>query len=110
MIDTSILLVGLLLVTNMMLMTTTMPYLPKKRKDEIVLDIAYSLVWEAERLWGGKTGRIKRAFVKAKLYVTVSTMPTFRSTIISGDEVERMIDIAVGLMHKYVEEENTRIK
>lgn len=104
MLDTSTLLVGLLLITNLMLMAPTMPYLPKKRKHEIVLDIAYSLVWEAERLWGAKTGHIKRAYVKAKLYVIISAMPSFRTSIINKQSVENTIDEAYAIMQKYMDE------
>ena len=104
MIDLNIILVALLLITNTMLMATSMPFMSTKRKEEIVFDIAYSLVWDAERLWGGKSGHIKRAYVKAKLYVIISAMPTFRNSIIDRDKVENTIDRAIEVMHKFMNE------
>ena len=104
MVDLNIILVALLLATNTMLMASSLPYISAKRKEEIVFDIAYSLVWDAERLWGGKSGHIKRAYVKAKLYVIISAMPTFRNSIIDRDKVENTIDRAIEVMHKFMNE------
>lgn len=106
MLDINIILVGLLLVTNTLLMAQSMPHMSAKRKAEIVFEIAYSLVWEAERLWGDKSGPIKRAYVKAKFYILVSSLPTFRYSIIDGNKVDEVINQAVDLMQKYKSEVN----
>lgn len=105
MIDFNILLIAALL-ANSIVTSTNMSYMyiPQKRKDEIVFDIAYSLVWEAERLYGAKSGLIKHAYVKAKMYVILSAMPPFRNSIIDGVKLGASITRAVAAMHQYMSE------
>lgn len=109
MIDINIILVALLLLTNAMVFASYMPFMSQKRRQEIVYDIAYSLVWEAERLYGAKSGLIKHAYVKAKMYVILSAMPTFRNSIIDGAKLEVTIGKAIQAVQAYMQEKNTSI-
>lgn len=92
------------IVINVLLFLTQIPILSNKKKRERVLDIAYALVLEAEKAWGSGTGAIKRAQVKAKLYITVYGMPHLRQCIRSRSAVDSIIDDAIKLKDKYVAE------
>lgn len=87
------------IVLNAILLTSSIPYVSKTRKRQITFDIAYSMVWDAERVWRGKKlGHIRKANVKAKLYIVLSTMPIFKSSIIDKDYIEEIIEEAWAMM------------
>lgn len=107
MISLEAIIIGSVLLLNTLMMSPFFPFVPQKRKKEIIFAVAYSLVWEAERTWDGwkeKTGHIKRAHVKAKLYVIVSAMPLFRYCIIKEELVDEVIDQAYLAMEAFRKE------
>jgi len=105
MVDFEVILISMLLAINAVMVVITNPIISTKRKEEIVFDIAYSLVWDAERIWGSKSGHIKRIYVKAKLYIILSGMSVFRNSLIKKESIECTIDKAVELMQNYISEE-----
>lgn len=107
MISFEAIVIASVLLLNTLMMSPFVPFVSKRRKKEIVFSIAYSLVWEAERTWNGwneKTGHVKRAHVKAKLYVIVSAMPVFRYCILSEPLVNEIIDKAYAAMKTFKDE------
>lgn len=92
------------IVMNILLFSIQIPILTSKHKRERVLDIAYALVLEAEKAWGGDTGAIKRAQVKAKLYITVSTLAELRPFLRKKTAVDSIIDEAIARKDLYVAE------
>jgi hypothetical protein len=90
------------MILNALLFSSTIPFASKKRKRQIIFDIAYSLVWEAKRVWGENDGHIKRAYVKAKLYIIISTMPILQRCVMEEQYIEDVIQEAYDKMTKYL--------
>ena len=87
---------------NALLFSSTFPPMSKQRRRQIVFDIAYSLVWEAKRVWGEDDGHIKKAYVKAKLYIVLSTMPSMKQCIVTEECVEGVIEDAYAKMKEFL--------
>lgn len=105
MTELSYILLSVAIFVNALLLSSYVPYLSSERKRQIIFEIAYSLVWEAERVWGGTMGDIKRAHVKAKLYITISTIPMLRHSISNECFIDSLIEEAVEKMTKYTNED-----
>lgn len=91
-----------LISANIAVMYTQYPRLSVAKKREKVLDIAYAFVLDAERTWGVGNEDIKRAQVKARLYVTVYNVPQLRCVVNDKAFVERAISVGEERMKEYI--------
>jgi hypothetical protein len=101
---------GITIALNALVMLYTIPFAKKDKKHQIMYDITYSLVWEADRVWESSTGHVRRAYVKAKLYVIASGMPLLRNYVLKEEYVEQTIDEALQRMNQYRSEQNKRTR
>jgi len=106
--ELTMLLLAVAIFLNALLLTSSIPYMSRERKRKLLFEIAYSLVWEAERIWGTEMGAIKKAHVKAKLYIAISSMPILRDCVIKEHFVNEVVEAAVSKMIEYIEEANIR--
>ena len=72
-----------------------------------VKQVLLYLVTEAERIYGGKTGEIKFAWVAEKIY---SMLPTIVKMFISTETIEMLINKAVEDMKEYLLSNNNAVK
>ena len=72
-----------------------------------VKQVLLYLVTEAERIYGGKTGEIKFAWVAEKIY---SMLPTIVKMFISTETIEMLINKAVEDMKEYLSSNNNAAK
>ena len=108
MVEITMMLLSIAIFLNALLLTSSIPYMSRERKRKIIFEIAYSLVWEAERIWGNEMGAIKKAHVKAKLYIAISTMPILRDCVIKEKFVDEVVESAVDKMMEYINESKLR--
>lgn len=101
MIELALALVSISIILNALLLSANIPFVSLTKKRKIVADIAYSLVWEAERVWGADKGAVKRAHVKAKLYITLSSLPILKGFILQEVYIDKVIDEALAKMTDY---------
>jgi glycine/D-amino acid oxidase-like deaminating enzyme len=78
----------------------TLWYLIRKGYVKEVKGVLLYFVTQAEQLFGGKTGRLKRAAVLAWIY---EKMPSALKLFISADAIGVLIDEAVEEMKKYLQ-------
>ena len=103
-LETVLVLIHVIAIANLFMAFQYVPHVCTKKKHDMLLDITYSLVWDAERIWGKDVGEVKRAQVKARLYIITSTMPILRNFVLKEDYVNSIIDEAVGRMNAYMSE------
>ena len=70
-------------------------FLLVRGKIDIVYKMLYSLVNEAEKLFGAKTGKVKFAYVMEKVY---AKLPAVIRLVVSYSTLERWIENAVTKM------------
>ena len=77
-------------------------FLALRGKKDIVAKILYSLVTEAEKIYGGGTGSVKLAYVIEKAY---SCLPTIFKVFITYERLKKMIEDALTIAKvKWAEE------
>lgn len=101
--ELTLIIVSLTMLLNALLFSSTIPFISQKRKRQIIFDIAYSLVWEAKRVWGENEGHIKKAHVRAKLYILISSIPAMQRSIVKQDFIEQVIEEAYAKMAEYLD-------
>lgn len=67
-------------------------------KKQIIYKMLYSLVDEAEKLYGSKTGKLKFAYVMEKIY---SKLPTIFKMFITYNTLEKWIEKALKEVKEY---------
>lgn len=70
-----------------------------KQRQEIINKVLFSLATEAEKLYGSKTGQVKKAQVIAWFYERYRWLSIF----ISEDELSVMIDTAAAKLTEYLQ-------
>jgi hypothetical protein len=100
-------LIGLVVLVNLLTLSTLTPILSRQKKHDILFDIAYALAWDAERIWGEGVGDIKKAQVKANLYIITSSMPMLRTYVLHDGYLDAVIREAVTKVRGYMNEHPT---
>ena len=79
-------------------------YLAVKGKKSIIYKMLYTLVDEAEKLYGSKTGKMKFAFVMEKIY---AKLPAIFRVFITYSTLEKWIEKALAEVKEYWAEQAT---
>ena len=95
---------AVLIMFNTVVMVKSVIYIPRKEKCQKVLTIAKSIVLEAERLWGEDLEEVKKAHVKAKLYLIITGIPYLRRFALENKTMDTIVEEAFNSITGYLKD------